>query len=155
MPKNVEPAVVEYFAELQCSRQWKGFLRALAEEFSQQLPEADLQALMRRLGARLARANPLPTCENLDELQLAMGRVWVSQEWGWVALAETQGSLRISHFCAPLFTALGPQAAAWAPAFLEGVYQAWFEQSHASGLKVRHVDGPDGAGSVELRLEAA
>lgn len=155
MVKTVEPAVVEYFAELQCSRQWKGFLRALAEEFSQQLTEADLQALMRRLGMRLAQANPLPVCQTLDELQLAMGRVWVSQDWGWVALAETQGSLRISHFCAPLFTAFGPQSSAWAPAFLEGVYQAWFAQSHATGLVVRHIAGPDAVGSVELRLEAA
>lgn len=155
MVKTVEPAVVEYFAELQCSRQWKGFLRALAEELTQQLPESDLQALMRRLGARLARANPLPVCQTLDELQLAMGRVWVSQDWGWVALAEVPGSLRISHYCAPLFTALGPSSSAWAPAFLEGVYQAWFEQSHASGLMVRHVSGPDAAGSIELRLEAA
>ena len=155
MVKTVESAVVEYFAELQCSRQWKGFLRVLAEEFSQQLSEADLQALMRRLGARLAQANPLPACQTLDELQLAMGRVWVSQDWGWVALAEMQGSLRISHFCAPLFNALGPASSGWAPAFLEGVYQTWFEQSHAAGLLVRHVTGPDAAGSIELRLEAA
>jgi len=110
---------------------------------------------MRRLGSRLAHANPLPACQTLDELQLAMGRVWVSQDWGWVALAEVNGGLRISHFCAPLFNALGPSSTAWAPAFLEGVYQAWFEQSHAAGLVVRRVTGPDAAGSIELRLEAA
>lgn len=151
----MEPAIVEYFAELQCSRQWKGFLRALAEEFTQQLPEADLQALMRRLGARFAHAEPLPDCETLDALQLAMGRIWIAQDWGWVALTEVQGSLRISHYCAPLFTALGPQSSAWSPAFLEGVYQEWFRQSHAAGLKVHHVAGPDATGSIELRLEAA
>jgi hypothetical protein len=151
----VEPAIVEYFVELQCSRQWKGFLRALAEEFSQQLPEADLQALMRRLGARFAAASPLPPCGTLDELQIAMGRTWVGQDWGWVTLEEQQGALRITHFCAPLFTALGPASVAWSPAFLEGVYQEWFRQSQAGALQVRHVAGPDVSGSVELRLESA
>ncbi len=151
----MEPAIVEYFAELQCSRQWKGFLRALAEEFSLQLPEADLQALMRRLGIRFAQGEPLPACQTLDELQIAMGRIWVAQDWGWVTLEESQGSLRIAHFCVPLFTALGPASLKWAPAFLEGVYQEWFRQSQAGELQVRHVAGPDAAGSVELRLEAA
>ena len=150
----MEPAIVEYFAEMQCSRQWKGFLRALSEEFSQQLPEADLQALMRRLGARFAQASPLPDCNTLDELQIAMGRIWVGQDWGWVKLEELHGALRISHFCAPLFTALGPASAAWSPAFLEGVYQEWFRQSQAGTLQVRQVSGPDATGSVELRLEA-
>lgn len=151
----MEPAIVEYFAELQCSRQWKGFLRALAEEFSQQLPESDLQTLMHRLGVRFAQTAPLPACTTLDELQVAMGRVWVAQDWGWVALEETTGSLRITHYCAPLFAALGPAAASWAPAYLEGVYQEWFRQSHAGGLQVRRVTAPDLSGSIELRLEAA
>ncbi|QHI98930.1 cellulose synthase [Xylophilus rhododendri] len=151
----MEPAIVEYFAELQCSRQWKGFLRALSEEFAQQLPEAELRNLMHRLGTRFAQAEALPACRTLDELQLAMGRVWVAQDWGWVALQEVQGSLRIQHYCAPLFTALGTLATAWAPAFLEGVYQEWFRQSQAGGLQVRQVAGPDASGSIELRLEAA
>ena len=151
----MEPSVVEYFAELQCSRQWKGFLRALSEEFSQQLPEADLKALMRRLGLRFAQGLPLPDCSTLDELQTAMGRIWISQDWGWCALEELPGALRISHYCAPLFTAFGPTSQGWAPAFLEGVYQEWFRQSHAGGLQVHQMAGPDASGSVELRLEAA
>lgn len=151
----MEPAIVEYFAELQCSRQWKGFLRVLAEEFAEQLSDADLKALMHRLGTRFARGAPLPACQTLDELQIAMGRVWVGQDWGWATLEEVQGSLRISHFCAPLFTAFGPASAVWAPAFLEGVYQEWFRQSHAGALQVRQVTAPDATGSFELRLEAA
>jgi len=151
----VEPAIVEYFAELQCSRQWKGFLRVLAEEFVEQLSEADLRALMLRLGARFARATPLPACRTLDELQIAMGRVWVGQDWGWVTLEEGPENLRISHFCAPLFTAFGPASTAWAPAFLEGAYQEWFRQSHAGDLQVRQATAPDATGSFELRLEAA
>lgn len=110
---------------------------------------------MRRLGARFAHASPLPPCATLDELQIAMGRIWVNQDWGWVTLDEQQGSLRIAHFCAPLFTAFGPASAAWAPAFLEGVYQEWFRQSQAGALNVRYIAGPDATGSVELRLESA
>lgn len=127
----------------------------MADEFAQQLAEGDLQALMRRLGARFAQASPLPDCNTLDELQIAMGRIWVGQDWGWVALEELPGSLRIQHYCSPLVTAFGPDSTAWSPAFLEGVYQEWFRQSQAGTLQVRQVSAPDAAGSIELRLEAA
>ncbi len=153
----MDHAIIEYFTEQQCSRQWKGFLRAFAGEFATQLDEADLRALMRRMGARFAQDADidLAACRTLDDLQLAMGRVWVGLDWGWVELADRDQYLEIIHHCAPLLGAFGADAQRWSPGFLEGAYQAWFASVNAGQLEVRQATEPDLAGSVEFRLAQA
>ena len=153
----MDHAIIEYFTEQQCSRQWKGFLRAFAGEFAAHLDQADLRALMRRMGARFAQEADidLGACRTLDDLQLAMGRVWVGLDWGWVELADRGEHLEIRHHCAPLIGAFGQEALYWSPGFLEGVYQAWFSAAHAGNLEVRQSAEPDLAGSIEFRLAQA
>lgn len=153
----MDHAIIEYFTEQQCSRQWKGFLRAFAGEFATQLDEADLRALMRRIGERFAHEAEvdLGNCRTLDDLQLAMGQVWVRLDWGWVELADRGDYLEVRHHCAPLIAAFGPDALRWSPGFLEGAYQAWFSSAHAGNLEVRQSAEPDLAGSIEFRLAQA
>ncbi|MES2188258.1 MAG: cellulose biosynthesis protein BcsD [Pseudomonadota bacterium] len=153
----MDHAIIEYFTEQQCSRQWKGFLRAFAGEFAAQLDEADLRALMRRMGARFAQEADvdLGDCRTLEDLQLAMGRVWVNLDWGWVVLADHGEYLEIRHHCAPLVSAFGADALRWSPGFLEGVYQEWFSRADAGELQVRQSAEPDLAGSIEFRLAQA
>lgn len=146
-------SIVEYLSDRQCSRQWKSFLGALAEEFSTQLDPADLRALMHRVGDRFASQITLDSCQTVDDMQFAMSKVWVGLDWGWVAVEEASDHLRITHNCAPLRSAFGQDALAWTPAFLEGVYQRWFqEQGSGAALTVKQHSEPDMAGCVEYRL---
>lgn len=113
-----------------------------------------MAALMRRVGGRFAQGVVLGQCNTLWDLQLAMGRVWVGLDWGWVAFEETADHLRIRHHCTPLLAAFGSGAEHWSPAFLEGVYQEWFRQTGAGDLQVRQAGGFDAAGGIELHLAA-
>ena len=56
LPSSMEPA---YIHHLQCSRQWRGFLAAQAEEFASALPPQELATLMARIGMRFAAEHPL------------------------------------------------------------------------------------------------
>lgn len=146
-------AVLDYHSERQCSSQWKAFLHALAEEFSGQLSDTELRALMRRIGSRFASQISLGTCNTLDELQLSMSRIWFDLNWGWVTVEEYEHHLRIQHNCAPLQAAFGEKALAWTPAFLEGVYQKWFQLLGSSEeLTVRQTSDVDASGCVEFRF---
>ncbi|VCU72127.1 Cellulose synthase operon protein D [Pigmentiphaga humi] len=149
----VNPTVLDYLGGRQASRQWKKFLAALALEFSGALPEADLRALMRRVGIRFAEQSALSRCETLDDAQRSMNLVWMDQDWGWATVDEQHDALRITHNCSPLHAAFGPHSSAWIAAFLEGVYQKWFEQLGAgSHLMVTQASEVDAMGCVELRL---
>ncbi|GAA0521684.1 hypothetical protein GCM10009097_44050 [Pigmentiphaga daeguensis] len=149
----VDPTTLEYLGSRLASRQWTGFLGALAREFSDQLPEADLRALMHRVGARFASESALADCQSLDDVQFAMSKIWMAQDWGWVTVHEHDDSLHISHHCSPLSAAFGQQASPWMAAFLEGAYQRWFEQLGAGkSLSVKQAGEPDAVGCVEFRL---
>lgn len=150
---RVDQTIVDYLIDSRCSRQWKTFLGVMADEFSSQLPPDDLRALMQRIGGRFADAVPLAPCATLDDLQLAMGKVWVGMDWGWVTIEEEPGALAIRHNCAPLNAAFGHQASGWTPAFLEGVYQRWFAQVGSGGeLVVSQASDIDALGCIDFRL---
>lgn len=149
----LDQTILEYLGNRQASKQWKGFLGALAQEFASQLPEADLRALMRRVGRRFADISSLGACHTLDDLQFAMSKVWMASDWGWVTVEEKNDALLLSHHCSPLHAALGQQAAPWAPAFLEGAYQRWFEQlGSGEHLSVTQTSELDALGCVQFRL---
>jgi len=61
-----------YLFKQQCARQWRGFLQAMAVEFSAALPSDELRDLMQRIGVKFALQNPLPTCTTLMQLQELM-----------------------------------------------------------------------------------
>ncbi|RKP47840.1 cellulose synthase [Pararobbsia silviterrae] len=118
-------------------------LRALADEFDTQLGVPELRALMSRIGARFARAKPLGPCATLDDVELALNRVWAALDWGWAEIADLSEHLSVRHFCAPLEGAFGANGAVWASAFLEGVYQRWFADLGAGDqLALRQVEPP-------------
>ncbi|OVZ63802.1 cellulose synthase [Pigmentiphaga sp. NML080357] len=149
----VDQTILEYLGDRQASKQWKGFLNALVQEFASQLSEADLRALMRRVGSRFAEQSPLAECRTLDDVQFAMSKIWMANDWGWVTVEEENGSLRLSHNCSPLRAAFGQNASPWAPAFLEGAYQQWFEQlGSGKHLGVQQTSELDTLGCVEFRL---
>ncbi|AGI09983.1 Hypothetical Protein XCAW_04218 [Xanthomonas citri subsp. citri Aw12879] len=107
-----------------CSRQWLGFVRAMAEEFGAELSEDDLALLMARIGRRFAREQRLAPCATLDDAQHAANAVWGRCDWGQCALEEYTDHVQIRHAGAPLSVALN--GAAWSDGFLQGVYEGWF-----------------------------
>lgn len=134
-------AILAYYGDRQVSAQWRDVLRALADEFDTQLGVPELRALMARIGERFARGKPLGACETLDDLELALNRVWSSLDWGWTELVDLSEHLAVRHFCAPLEAAFGARAALWASAFLEGAYQRWFfDLGAGERLALRQID---------------
>jgi hypothetical protein len=53
-------AIFDYLLDTQISRQWRGLLAALADEFEAQIGRNELRQLMHRVGSRFAQAHPLP-----------------------------------------------------------------------------------------------
>jgi hypothetical protein len=119
-------SILAYYGDQHVSTQWRDVLRAMADEFDTQLGVSELRALMSRIGDRFASAKALGDCATLDDLELAINRVWSALDWGWTEIADLSEYLAVRHFCAPLDGAFGTKAAVWASAFLEGAYQRWF-----------------------------
>lgn len=130
-----------------CSPQWRGFVRALADEFAEELPEAEAALLMARIGRRFAQAHPLGACTSLAEVETAANRVWSEVDWGGCDMAEQADCVEIRHGGAPLGVALSGHD--WSDGFLEGVYEGWFQQlGMLAGLAVRRA----APASADLRL---
>lgn len=144
-----------HLQRLQCSRQWRGFLVAMADEFVSALPAQELATLMARIGVRFAAGHPLPACETVQGLQQEMNRVWDLLEWGWAELYQTGEGMEVVHHFSPLTAAFGQTQVPWACGFLQGVYQHWFAAAGAEGLRVDVVSTADAQGTLRLRLVAA
>jgi hypothetical protein len=129
----------QLYRERACSRQWRGFVRAMAEEFAAGLSGAELATLMARIGQRFAQAHPLDSCASLAEVQAQANQVWDGSEWGVCRMDEHGDWVEILHAGAPLGVALAD--AGWSDGFLEGVYGGWFQQQGMlAGLAVRSVE---------------
>lgn len=109
-----------------CSRQWLGFIRAMADEFAAELPEHELATLMARIGRRFAQRHPIGECVALGEVEAAANRLWSESDWGQCRMTEQAGSVEILHAAAPMAVALS--GAEWSDGFLAGVYDGWFQQ---------------------------
>lgn len=148
----IDPA---YLQQLQCSRQWRGFLAALGAEFASALPQQDLFMLMARVGMRFASAHPLAPSQTVEGLQAAMNQIWTAFDWGVVGLRQTQAGMEIWHRFSPLTAAFGEERGLWATGFLQGAYQQWLEAAGGTGLRVDVMAPADLLGSVHLRLVVA
>ncbi|MCA8142930.1 MULTISPECIES: cellulose biosynthesis protein BcsD [Burkholderia cepacia complex] len=146
--------ILEHLLERQVSPQWRGFLEALAGEFSDQLDQDELRQLMARVGVRFAAAHPLGPCESTDDLTNALNSRWREMEWGYAELSDEQAFLRIVHYAAPL-RALGAGHLGWSAAFLQGAYQGWFDSVGAAGLRVTQDVVPQDDARIELRIARA
>jgi len=142
---------LNYLLDRTTSRQWRGFLAALAEEFQTQLGADELRQLMARIGQRFGATHQLPPCESTAQLAEAFNLIWHDSDWGFVELIEEADGLRIIHYCAPL-TAFGPSALAWTPGFLQGVYEHWLSELGAEGLSVQQTSEFDDHAAIEFRL---
>lgn len=118
---------MSYYAEQQCSPQWRAFLTAFATEFSSKGDTRELRAFMYQLGHTMGAGFKLVADGSLQELEACMNGIWAQLNWGWTELLEEKDSLLVAHHASPLKVAFGTNALSWAPALLEGVYAQWFE----------------------------
>lgn len=146
--------IFDYLLDSHVSRQWRGLLAALADEFEAQIGRTELRQLMHRVGSRFAAARPLPPCQSTAELADALNTLWRDSDWGFVELADERDHLSIVHYCAPL-PAFGESALAWTPAFLEGAYQHWLAALGAQGLAIRQASEFGDDAAIEFRLARA
>ncbi|WP_066096967.1 cellulose biosynthesis protein BcsD [Xanthomonas massiliensis] len=129
--------VVDDLRRRACSPQWLGFVRAMGEEFAGELDEREMLDLLARIGLRFGRDRVLGACATLAELEQAANRQWQAIGWGRCSFEEEPGRVGIVHLAPPINVALEGD---WADGFLQGVYQAWFEQQGLlAGLAVKAV----------------
>ncbi len=128
--------LLEHLRIRACSRQWLGFVQAMGQEFSAELSDQELKALLSRIGGRFASNHPVGECLTLQDMESSANRLWDLIEWGRCAFDESADRVDIRHMAPPIITALGTSS--WVDGFLEGVYQSWFQQAGMlSGLAVR------------------
>lgn len=145
---------LEYHAAQQFSRQWGGFLQALAGEFEGKIDAGELRALMYRVGQGMAKLMSAPQGDSLKDLEASMNGIWFNMNWGWVRLQEMQNHLLIEHYAAPLANAFGSASMPWAAGLLEGIYGEWLAALGAdSALRLRQFGEPRGPGQpIEFRF---
>lgn len=149
----LDDRVLEYYAGASVSSQWLEFNRSFANELAQSVPEEQIQALFRRVGARMARGMNILACSTLEQLQKALNDAWVPGRWGFVALREDGDQILISHSCDPLTQSYAAQASHWVEAFFEGAYQTIFSaQGLPASLQVRALAG-EGATALDPRIQ--
>ena len=147
---------IKYYAERQPARQWRAFIGAMGAEFGAQLDQNDLRRLMARIGTRFADSVDVSKCTTLDELQQCVNQFWADLDWGWVEFDEKDDLLDIQHLCSPLNAAFGADCSGWAPAFLEGVYQRWFDITGIDpSLRVQQVGTADAKNHLIFKLSRA
>lgn len=138
---------LDFLLRERISSQWTGFLHALSDELLSQLTPQECRDFLHSVGARMAKALPVPTQETVPELQAAINVKLAAQRWGHVELIDTGSHLQIRHHFCPLPLALGMDANI-AGGLLEGLYELWFRSVGAEeGLSIVQT-GSNADGSV-------
>ena len=122
-----------------CALQWRTFLALLTGELEARIDQRTAENFYRQVGTRMAEAMPLPVCNSLTDLHLAVAAMWERLDWGWVEFADEGKALRITHGAYPV--AMLPDEPATTPGWLglvlEGVYSSWLAQLGGTGLVAR------------------
>lgn len=128
------------------SRQWSIFLSELLGELEVRVEDpALLDKLLRRVGARLAGALPLPGVTTLEDMETGLNKVLTEIEWGWVTITERPRFLVLTHGAFPIF-ADPTEPPSWQVPVLESAYSEWLRILGGDpALSVRSVEIPANA----------
>ncbi|WP_279356984.1 cellulose biosynthesis protein BcsD [Methylobacterium indicum] len=120
---------------------WRLFLRVLAARLDSVLDADQRDALLRDVGADMARGAALPPVSTLDALEDEINEVLSDLGWGRASLAldEAARVLSIVHTHLPTIGSIEGRHGPWLSAVLEGLYTSWLaQQPHAApGLVAR------------------
>jgi hypothetical protein len=123
---NDVQASLNYYAQRNCSEQWRVFLSEMISEFYDQVDSGMAESFFHRVGTRLAQALPLPPCGSLDEVATGLNRLFDQLEWGWVEVREAGSHIQIVHGAYPVVPMYQNAPEAWILPVLEGAYTEWF-----------------------------
>lgn len=144
----LEPANGEmqrYYAQKQCSAQWRVFLMAISTEIFNHAQGGDAELFFREVGSEMARRMPLPQASSLPELQELMNDQLDGMDWGQVELSDSGKAIDVCHYAAPSSIAEDTREV-WTRSLgytLEGLYGHWFqEQGAAEHLRTKVVSNP-------------
>ena len=141
---NDVQANLNYYAQRNCSEQWRVFLSELVSEFYDQVDGDLAESFFRRVGARLAQALPLPPCNSLEEVAAGLNRILDQIDWGWVEVEEAGNHIRIAHGAYPIVPMYQNAPEAWLLPVLEGAYTEWFRGLGGPGeLRARATAKPE------------
>jgi Cellulose synthase subunit D len=135
--------------------QWRPFLRALAEQIDALAGAAERDAMLRSIGARMAKLLPLPEVRSLETLEIEMNDMLAAIGWGRarLSLKETERALTITHTGLPRIGSVGNPPGTWLAALLEGLYETWMSQQPGSDPNLTaRLSGPTTPDAVTLRF---
>ncbi len=134
--------------------QWRGFLRALADEIDSSADRAARDAMLRGVGVRMAQMMQLPGVESIDALQMEINEALAAMGWGSVALdmSDSGRCLTLTHTGLPRIGSAGEPPGTWLAAVLEGLYETWItrQPGGSPGLKAR-LQSASASATVVLR----
>ena len=132
-----------------CSVRFRTFLRALAEEIDSAAGPEGRDALLRKIGHRMARLVPLPSVASMEALQMEINERLGELGWGnaRLDLNEAEHCLVITHMEMPHLGAAGDPPGTWLSAVLQGLYEAWIAAQPGGDPALvaqrKTTDGPD------------
>jgi hypothetical protein len=110
-----------------CCVNWRGFVRALADEIDGVGGAAARDALLRGVGRRMAASHPLAGAPDIAGLELEVNDHLSG--WGWgrasLRLVTEERALMITHHGLPHVGAAGDPPGTWLSAVLEGLFDVW------------------------------
>ncbi len=133
---------------------WRVFLRALAEEVDSLAGAEERDDMLRGIGRRMARLQPLPPVHTLAALEIEMNDALAALGWGTVNLSvrDADRSLMLAHNGLPRIGSLGNPTGQWLSALLEGLYDSWLAQQPGSQASLSaHRTEPAAGSTVMLR----
>jgi hypothetical protein len=110
--------------------QWRGFLRALAEEVDGLGGPGARDVLLRGVGRRMASQHRLSGAVDIAGLELEVNDALAGWGWGSVRFHfdDRARILNIVHSGLPRVGAAGDPPGTWLSAVLEGLYEGWMSE---------------------------
>ena len=142
-----------YYAQKQCSAQWRVFLLAISSEIFNHASDGDAKLFFREVGGEMARRMPLPQAKSLVELQELMNDQFDRMDWGQVELSDAGEGIDICHYAAPSSIAEDAREV-WSRSLsytLEGLYGHWFQAQGAAEYLTTNVVSSTVPGMFVLR----
>lgn len=131
----------------QSTRDWRPFLRAMAEELDLVAGPAGRDALLHGVGRQMALQHPLSHQGSTAALALEMNELLQTFGWGRVTItfAPAYACLLLSHTGLPRIGGRGEPPGTWLAGVLEGLYEGWMAQQPGSdaSLVARRIAMPD------------
>ena len=117
---------LNYYAQRNCSVQWRAFLSEMIGEFYDQVDAEFAANFLHRVGTRMAQAVPVPPAGSLEEVEAALNRILDQMDWGWAEIRDAGNHIRIVHGAYPIVPMYQNAPEGWLVPVLEGAYTEWF-----------------------------